>query len=259
MRNIGLSTGTLALGDFKRGTAMVRSSTASAIELSALREEELDPLLAFLAELDVSEFSYISLHAPSRLTELTEQLLVEKLHEAVTRLNAITVHADIIEDPCLWRDLGPLLCIENMDARKATGRNADELSDLFEQIPDASFCFDIGHAHHIDATMEHAKSMLRKFRSRLRSIHFSEVDKSGHHVPLTTRTMKTYSRVFALVPQACTIIVESPAEAGGLGDQIHRVASFLSATQIDLMKPSRAPDGVHSTRDRTPPRISSSK
>jgi hypothetical protein len=42
---IGFSTGSLASGDFRRGLEMALRARVEAIELSALREDELDPLL----------------------------------------------------------------------------------------------------------------------------------------------------------------------------------------------------------------------
>ena len=45
MRPIGYSTGALALSDVERALAMLEGSSATAVELSALRISELRPLL----------------------------------------------------------------------------------------------------------------------------------------------------------------------------------------------------------------------
>lgn len=70
---IGFSTGSLALGDVQRALDMARSERVKAIELSALRESELDPLLDSLDSLGdrLGRFEYVSFHAPSRLENLS--------------------------------------------------------------------------------------------------------------------------------------------------------------------------------------------
>lgn len=45
MRPVGFSTGALAYSDFRRGLAMARTAVCAAVELSALRQPELFPLL----------------------------------------------------------------------------------------------------------------------------------------------------------------------------------------------------------------------
>ena len=60
MRPIGFSTGALAYADFRRGLAMTRAAACAAVELSALRQAELFPLLESLNSLDLTGFDYIS-------------------------------------------------------------------------------------------------------------------------------------------------------------------------------------------------------
>ena len=45
MTPIGFSTGTLALGDFRLGLQQLYGKQAMAVELSALRDMELEPLV----------------------------------------------------------------------------------------------------------------------------------------------------------------------------------------------------------------------
>ena len=53
MRPIGFSTGALALGDFRSALAMLVPHSVKAVELSALRDKELMPLMAALPSLDL--------------------------------------------------------------------------------------------------------------------------------------------------------------------------------------------------------------
>lgn len=68
-----------------------------------------------------------------------------------------------------------------MDNRKPSGRTVSELRELFRQLPEASFCFDIGHAKQIDPTMASAILMLREFGGRLKQVHMSDVGPAGEH------------------------------------------------------------------------------
>lgn len=131
------------------------------LELSALRENELDPLLDAADELDLAEFRYIAMHAPSGFSQEREEAIVERLATiAFRRKWPVIVLPDAVHDAALWQGLGKFLCIENMDKRKAIGRTAEELARVFVQFPDASLCFDIGHARQVDATMTEAYLIL---------------------------------------------------------------------------------------------------
>src|SRR5689334_4696204 len=91
---IGFSTGSVALGNVRRGLSVATNRRAKAIELSALREEELDPLLQSLdgLERELRSFEYIAFHAPSKRVRLSEVELVSKLKPVADRGWAIIVH-----------------------------------------------------------------------------------------------------------------------------------------------------------------------
>ena len=76
MRPIGFSTGALTYGDFRAGVSILLENGVSVIELSALRQKELAPLVSALDSLDLSFFRYISFHAPSQLEQGTEKEVV---------------------------------------------------------------------------------------------------------------------------------------------------------------------------------------
>src|SRR5579862_5870243 len=144
MRPIGFSTGALAYADFRQGLAMVNNKGLGSVELSALRQNELVPLLNALPTLDLSGFEYVSIHAPSQFEPTWERDLCNRLRAEAWRGWPIVVHPDAITDFGLWRELGGLVCVENMDKRKPIGRTASELAMIFERLPAAKLCFDIG-------------------------------------------------------------------------------------------------------------------
>src|ERR1041385_2107458 len=102
---VGFSTGSLALQNFRMGVQMVQGQPTAAIELSALREEELHPLIDALDSLDLRQFSYISFHAPSKLVRLSERMLVETLAPVIHRGWPIIVHPDVITEFGDWHAL----------------------------------------------------------------------------------------------------------------------------------------------------------
>jgi hypothetical protein len=66
-----------------------------------------------------------------------------------------------------WREFGTAIRIENRDKRKPIGRTAAELQKIFEELPEATFCFDVGHARQFDPTMTAACMILPDFGKKL--------------------------------------------------------------------------------------------
>jgi len=223
MQPIGFSTGALAKSDFVRGLDIQRPhKRARAVELSALRDHELEPLLRAVHSLDLQRFDYVSFHAPSKLATLDERSVFELLR-ALPSEWPIVVHPEIMLTPSLWSSLGSRLCIENMDNRKALGRNAAELRGLFQTYPEATFCLDVGHARQIDPTMAVALQMLFDLGSRLRQVHVSDVGNRGEHLPLGVLAKWAYARVAHRVPQTCPLIIESVIPPESIAKEIDAV------------------------------------
>ena len=65
MRPIGFSTGALALSNFRLALEELQGQPVNAVELSALRYPELQPLLDALGSLNLAPYNYKSIHAPS--------------------------------------------------------------------------------------------------------------------------------------------------------------------------------------------------
>jgi len=227
MRPIGFSTGALAYADFRRGLAMTRTAACAVVELSALRQAELFPLLEGLKSLDVSGFQYVSVHAPSQFEPAWEAVAWDRLREESWRNWPIVVHPDVLSDFSLWREFGALLCIENMDKRKPIGRSASELGRIFEHLPDASFCFDIGHARQCDPTMTEAYVMLREFGSKLLQVHVSEVNTRSKHDLLSFTSILAYQEVAHLIPPNVPLILETPVAEDQMEAEIAKVRKAL--------------------------------
>jgi sugar phosphate isomerase/epimerase len=229
MRPIGYSTGALALSDVERALSMLRGSGATAIELSALRISELRPLIALMRALDLSGYPYVSFHAPSRFEASEEAAVADAMAEVAALGWPVVLHPDTIHDTGAWRQLGGLLALENMDKRKRTGRTVDELSAFFDRLPDASFCFDIGHAHQVDRTMTEAHSLVKEHGPRLRQLHVSEVNAESRHETLSRSAVSAFQRVARWVPGDAALILETPAGSDEIRGQLALAAEALAA------------------------------
>lgn len=227
MMNIGFSTGALAKGEFIRGIRLqVGRPEIKAIELSALRDHELRPLIQALPDLDLSSFAYVSFHAPSKLGNLTEDQLIASLFE-VPSTWPIIVHPEIIRTPAKWQSFGSRLSLENMDNRKTTGRTVGEMRELFALLPQATFCLDVGHARQIDPTMAVAILMLAEFSERLVQLHVSEVGPMGEHLPLSGLAASAFRRLAHRIPAECALIIESVVAAEEMERELSTVRRLV--------------------------------
>jgi hypothetical protein len=228
-RVIGFSTGAIAKGDFQLALGLLRSADVRAVELSALREHELSALIKALPDIDLSGFVYVSVHAPTRLKELSERDAVTLLKGAASLKLPIVVHPDTIQTPDQWRSIESSLLIENMDKRKADGRTLSELRTIFEVLPKAGFCFDIAHARQVDPTMTEAVQMLKEFKGRLQEVHVSGVTTQSVHGLISTAASAAYRSVADLIPCVVPVILESPVSTAMIRDEIEFAHSSLTA------------------------------
>jgi sugar phosphate isomerase/epimerase len=208
MRSIGFSTGALAYGDFEEGLRLLKGTKATAVELSALRQNEFEPLVRVIDRLELQQFRHISMHVPSSIEPDFEGPLLAALRHLPSDWLLVT-HPDVISKWNEWAALGPRLCIENMDKRKPIGRTASDVRAIFDRLPDATFCLDIGHAHQVDPTMGEAVLLLEEFSGRLRQLHVSEVNSESKHDPVSLESAAAFSVVVSLIEERIPIIVES--------------------------------------------------
>jgi hypothetical protein len=231
--NIGFSTGSLALGDFMEGIRLSQWVNAPVIELSALREEELFPLVQQIPTIDFASFRYISIHAPSKLSRLSENNCIDLLMSIVKYRLPIIVHPDIITDYELWRRLGSSLCIENMDKRKPIGRTYKDLVEIFSMLPEAKFCLDLAHAKQVDATMLEAELMIKHFGDRLIQLHISDVNSNSHHEALNLEAILSFRKVAYAISSATPIVIESPVPPSLMSREMKAAALLFDSERLD--------------------------
>lgn len=236
MRYFGYSTGAIAKGDIAAALACLVKTPAEAVEFSALRIEELQPILEYLAHQEVSHFQYCSFHVPSRFDPDEEPLIVRALAPLVARKWPVIVHPDTIHRWDLWRCFGSQLLIENMDQRKTIGRTADELSRVFAELPDAGLCLDLGHLRQMDPTMVEAYRIIQRHGSRIRQLHLSDVDSSSKHHPLNIPALTCFIRIAPLLNRAAPVILESPVPCSEVHDQLMMAQILFAAADAHRWK-----------------------
>ena len=230
MRPIGFSTGAVARGDFYLAVQRMRDCDLKVIELSALRIGELAPLLRALPTIDLAPFQFVSIHAPSRFEQSVEQAVVDELKNHAQEL-PVVVHPDVIFTPSLWAQFGKRLLVENMDKRKPGGRTLVELREIFKELGEARFCFDVGHARQVDPSMTEAALMIREFGDRLAEVHISEVNTASKHDPISTSAVRAFRSVARYIPENVPIVIESLIDEGqsDIGTEVDRAREALTA------------------------------
>ncbi|TGU74809.1 hypothetical protein E4633_04940 [Geomonas terrae] len=220
MRAIGFSTGSLTLGDFKRALTWLDKSSATAVELSALRRHELDPMVISMNSLNLSKYSFVSVHAPSNFHKDDEDQVIHLLLNFKQKGWPIVVHPDAIYDFSKWRCFKNFLMLENMDKRKPTGRNVFELQEIFDILPDAALCFDLAHARQYDASMTEAYLIAKAFSRRISQVHISEVGTQSSHTRLSPSAISAYREISSLIPSNVPIIIESQVPAQAIEEEL---------------------------------------
>jgi len=213
VQRTGFSTGALERGNFRKAVSWMESQDIRVLELSALRYEELRPLMESLNELRLSTFTYISVHAPSSFPREKEEEVVNLLSHAAERDWNVIVHPNVIYTPSLWRRLRKYLLIENMDGRKHSGRTAKELENILIELPEARLCLDVAHARQLDTTLTLLWEIVLKFADRIAEVHISELDSLCRHRPMSNGAVCDYRRIAPLIRADAPVVIESVIES----------------------------------------------
>jgi len=192
----------------------------NSLELSALRYHELPVLLKSLNQLDLSSYVYVAIHAPSQFDQ-SEEIEVVKLLKNLVPVNwPFIVHPVTIHNFELWKSFGSQIAIENMDRRKASGRTAEELRIIFDKLPEAQLCFDIGHARQFDTTMTEAYRILKLYAQKLCQVHVSEVNSASQHDSVSFASILAFSQVANLISETIPLIIESRVKPDEIESEI---------------------------------------
>ncbi len=231
LNRIGFSTGSLEKGDFKTAIKWLKRHRVENVELSALRLDELEPLVNTLDSLPISQFRYVSFHAPSSFPKEAERRVVELLGKVANRGWNIIVHPDVIRKYGLWKKFESLLLIENMDRRKGDGRTAEELENIFQMLPKARLCLDLAHARQMDTTLNLLSHIVWRFSSRIAEIHISELDSWCQHQPMSSGAVRDYQMFASHFKSSLPVIIESMLDASRSNVRVTEIYLAWNAMQ----------------------------
>jgi Xylose isomerase-like TIM barrel len=238
MRRFGFSSGAIAYGDFRSAIQVLSSIHLPCLELSALRVSELRILLSAIPFLDLASYTYISFHAPSNFGADEEERIADLLYSGVPESWPIVIHPDTISNFSIWRKFGKRIAIENMDRRKPVGRTACELLTIFDQLPEASLCLDLGHARQCDASMTEAFLILSSLAKRLVQIHISEVNSASQHDPISHGAILAFQQIAGMIPDNIPVIVESRVAPNQIVGEAVRAAQALMPSWTATINPA---------------------
>jgi len=206
---IGFSTGALERGNYRKAIDWLQNIDTTTVEISALRFDELEPLVRDLDRLKLDQFRSISFHAPSSFREDQEEEVLRLLVPVYDRGWNIVVHPDVIYHHERWEYLGNQLLIENMDRRKRIGRTVQELDFIFAKLPLARMCLDVAHARQLDTTLTLLFSLFTRFHERIAEIHISELDSWCRHRLMSHWAVQDYQTLpWEQIPDV-PVIIES--------------------------------------------------
>jgi len=172
---------------------------------------------------------------PSSYKAADEHNVLAAVEKIAGRGWPLILHPDVIVDWSAWKGFGSLICLENMDKRKPVGRTVEELSEAFERLPEARFCFDYGHARQVDHTMSQAARLLLTFGEQLQQVHYSDVDTANKHRALNFPALAAFARLRNILVPPVPVILETQVDPSEAMYQLQLTSAFFtSATDFVL-------------------------
>lgn len=177
---IGPSTGWIKNKTVDKQLDIVRVSGANAIELLPDWKAFDEASFARLGQTFISNFAYRSVHLP----DLTDSNLDFIIHAAIFMKEYCGITSAVLHPlkqegkyP-IWAyikmmDSGIPLAIENMDSRKSSGFDIQELLEIVREL-DCGFVLDVQHAYEHDPTNEeYLRPLFYAIRGALVHLHVS--------------------------------------------------------------------------------------
>jgi hypothetical protein len=160
---------------------------AKAIELHCINDGMINYLLN-RENLDLSPFSFISLHTPHfpYKNNYSTNIFLSKLIALKEKFNIknFVFHTDKDIDWDIFKNYKELpISIENMDNRKITGKTFNEIKTILDKY-DFKLTLDLQHVFTNDSSMQLALLLQEEFRGRIAEYHISGFDPNLLHYPL---------------------------------------------------------------------------
>lgn len=159
----------------------------------------------------VNQFEYRTIHLPYLKEVDNDPGLNDALHKLAGEISAqnFTFHpANTGSLSWLGNEFGSQLCVENMDWQKDFGQAPKDLEEVFEQLPNAGWTFDVNHVLTNDPSLRLADELYEAFAPRLRQYHLSGF--GGHDLPHALLADTKQDKIINLIKdRSKPIILES--------------------------------------------------
>jgi sugar phosphate isomerase/epimerase len=203
---IGFSTGDLLDIDYPLQKALdnMRKIGANAVEFKI--GDHYQYFWNSIDSLDFDGFDSISIHGPkfSKIGREHKRIFnyLEKIHQKI-ELGWVVFHPDEIDKKDLVGYNFPI-AIENNDWNKKSGKDIEELKDLFSE-KNVKFVMDVNHCFTLDKSMSTASAMADVFKNKLCGVHVSGIETLPHEPLYKTKQID----IINAVPRNVPIIIES--------------------------------------------------
>jgi hypothetical protein len=188
-----------------------KKSGSNAIEIMCHGIADLPRLLEISPE-DLRGFEHVSLHAPilgGTIPEAEMRRVLGCIEEAHRKLGFayVVIHPDTVTDWKIFTEFAIPFAVENMDNRKKSCRNVEDLRKVFAQS-DLGMVLDVNHCFSNDPTMQLASDLIAAFRERIVGFHLSGFE-TFHDLLYKTQQQEILDAVF---DTKLPIIIESGCE-----------------------------------------------
>lgn len=160
---------------------------ANAVELMCHTVEHFT-YLSSGSHAHIDQFEHISMHAPAIAYDddaISHEILqkMEKLCEKFS-IKYIVFHPDAVKNWNIFSQYKKIpVAIENMDERKRSFRNVDDIKELLGKYA-FGLVIDLQHCFANDQTMQLARDLHRVLQDRIVGYHISGYDAKLLHIPL---------------------------------------------------------------------------
>jgi endonuclease IV len=154
----------------------IKNMGCNAIELNCGSLDRISDLANIDRE-DLQSFSHVSLHAPNKVTPISDngyKIILDAIQEAHDRLqfDVVVLHPDPIEK---WEDLMNYnlpIAVENMDSLRSLGKSIEDIKAIVEKY-DLKVVVDINHIFTNDITMQLHSEFMDALGDRVVEFHLS--------------------------------------------------------------------------------------
>jgi PII-like signaling protein len=188
---------------------ILRKIGCTAIELM-WRSPEYILKLEQLNKDDLRGFEYVSIHFPkldfNQIKQVKHLLSrIERVHERLS-FDTVVLHPDEISNWSFIQTIALPIAIENMDTRKKSCKNVEDLQKVFQNI-NAKMIYDVAHVFDNDQTMKLGKDLVSAFSERICEIHVSGYNYRELHDPIH---LSQQTQILDAIPSLdLPIIIES--------------------------------------------------